>query len=392
LKIYNKKNVLEKSLERIRYLFDEFEDVIVSMSGGKDSTVCFNLCLMVAKEKNRLPLKVMWLDQEAEWQGTVNYMEKIMTMKEVFPFWFQIPMVITNNANLKEKYCYCWEEGKEHLHEKNLISIKENNYGTNRFHDLFKNIIEFHFKNKKACYVVGMRCEESPKRSLTLTSGRKYKDISWCKKINDIHYSFSPIYDWSYVDVWKFINDNCLDYNKVYDAMYSLGISINNMRISSIHHETSIQSLLIMQEIEPKLWEKVSVKINGANSIKHLKSNSFICPKDLPYMFDSWDEYCEYLIDNLVFEKENKIKLIKIKNKYKEKLIDDLIRIELNKTVINTILSNDYDFTKLVNFWIRPEVNDYRRFKEKKYHINQIKNKYIPDEEKGELLEWLRNS
>ena len=89
--IYLENTVYEESLERLRLVFDNHDDVIVSMSGGKDSTVLFELALMVAKEKNRLPLKVFWLDQEAEWQGTVDYMKSIMYRSEVEPFWFQIP-------------------------------------------------------------------------------------------------------------------------------------------------------------------------------------------------------------------------------------------------------------------------------------------------------------
>ena len=42
------------------------------MSGGKDSAVLFNLAMTVAKERNRLPLKVFWLDQEAEWKIHIN--------------------------------------------------------------------------------------------------------------------------------------------------------------------------------------------------------------------------------------------------------------------------------------------------------------------------------
>ena len=56
--IYKEETVFEEALNRIRWIFDEHEDIIVSMSGGKDSTVVFNLALMVAKEKNRLPLEI----------------------------------------------------------------------------------------------------------------------------------------------------------------------------------------------------------------------------------------------------------------------------------------------------------------------------------------------
>lgn len=103
--IYLENNVFDEALNRIRYIFDEFDDVIVSMSGGKDSTVVFHLALMVAKEKNRLPLKVFWLDQEAEWQSTVDYMDCIMRMPEVKPYWFQVPFDFTNGVSPQRMRC-----------------------------------------------------------------------------------------------------------------------------------------------------------------------------------------------------------------------------------------------------------------------------------------------
>jgi predicted phosphoadenosine phosphosulfate sulfurtransferase len=63
---YGNKTVYEMALERIEYIFDEFENVSVNFSGGKDSTVTLNLALTVAEKKGRLPLKVMFIDQEAE--------------------------------------------------------------------------------------------------------------------------------------------------------------------------------------------------------------------------------------------------------------------------------------------------------------------------------------
>ena len=77
MKIYSKNNVLVEAEKRIHRLFDDFENVVVGFSGGKDSTVCLNLTLKIAEERNRLPLKVLWVDQEAEWQGTADYCESV---------------------------------------------------------------------------------------------------------------------------------------------------------------------------------------------------------------------------------------------------------------------------------------------------------------------------
>jgi len=45
MKIFLKENVMEAARRRISWLFDEFDDICVSISGGKDSTVVYNLCL-----------------------------------------------------------------------------------------------------------------------------------------------------------------------------------------------------------------------------------------------------------------------------------------------------------------------------------------------------------
>jgi hypothetical protein len=100
MKILLKENVFDAALNRIRYLFKEFPTVIAGVSGGKDSTVIFNLTMRVARELGRLPLPVFWLDQEAEWTDTVNYCRWLMYQPDVKPLWFQMPMHLDNAASL----------------------------------------------------------------------------------------------------------------------------------------------------------------------------------------------------------------------------------------------------------------------------------------------------
>ena len=83
MKIFLKTNVLEEARKRIEFLFDEFPNIIVGFSGGKDSIATFYLTLEEAKKRNRLPLPVLFVDQEAEWQGTIDLVNDVMRMPEV---------------------------------------------------------------------------------------------------------------------------------------------------------------------------------------------------------------------------------------------------------------------------------------------------------------------
>lgn len=122
MKILLEKDVWEAGLERMNWIFDEFENVVVSFSGGKDSTVIFNLAMKVAKERGRLPLPVLFIDQEAEWNETIEQVRKVMYNPDVRPIWLQMPIKIENGTSFSARYLKCWDEEKPDgwLREKHL--------------------------------------------------------------------------------------------------------------------------------------------------------------------------------------------------------------------------------------------------------------------------------
>ena len=83
MKIYKKTNVYEEALNRVRYLYDEFDEVLVGYSGGKDSTVTLRIAIEVAREKGKLPVKAIFIDQEAEWGAVIEHMREIYNEDEV---------------------------------------------------------------------------------------------------------------------------------------------------------------------------------------------------------------------------------------------------------------------------------------------------------------------
>jgi len=360
--------VREALQKRLELIFNEFEEVVVSVSGGKDSTVLFYEAFRVAKKLGRLPINVFWIDQEAEWQSTEDIIKKWMYKKGVRPFWLQIPMKITNATSMNVDFLDCWNPYKEKdwIRPKDKISIKKNTYGTDRFYELFEAFFKKHFGHKKTATLSGVRAEESPARFLGLTAGNTYKGITWGRKYPEKNLkTFYPLYDWSYLDVWKYIYKNNLEYNKVYEAQYKLGTPIKNMRVSNLNHETAVNNLFEVQQIEPNTHNKILNRITGSHAAtKAGKTNYF--PKTLPYMFKDWREYRNFLLEKLVTNPEHKLG-------FKKTFFSQDLQFEhfsnrkytsILKAHVRGILANDWENSSILhNLWINNESEETQKAK-----------------------------
>ena len=363
-KSYESTNVYEAAVERIEWLFDEFGDnLVVNFSGGKDSTICLHLCLEVARRRGALPLKVMFLDQEAEWRMVIDYIRETFASDEIEAHWLQIPIQISNSTSDKDDWLWCWEEGREWMRPKEPGSIQENVIGQTRFKKVFDAFLLHLFPDEPACYVGGVRGEESPTRMTGLTHYPTYKWATWGRMMNKAagHVTMYPIFDWSYTDVWKAIHDNGWPYAPLYDLQYQHGVPLPRMRVSNLHHETAVKELYYLQEVEPDTWAALTRRLRGVATAGQLKDDAFSVD-ELPGAFSTWVEYRDYLVTHLISEEKQHFyrKRFKDDDIFYDRLTDP---VPVWKVQIKSILKGDWEFTLLHNLSHNPKYSTYRRLK-----------------------------
>lgn len=345
-------NVHQVALERIRWVFEEFDNqVTVSMSGGKDSTVIAELALQVARERDALPLRAIWLDQECELQATADYMSAFLRRPEIEPHWYQVPFRLFNATNHETPWLDVWDPDPAvtWVRDKDPIAYHENDLGADRFVNLLTKIGDRH----GGAMLTGVRAEEATVRRAGLTGQVTHKWVTWGNKSGKNHIRFHPIYDWSYRDVWKAICDGddpdhpgeqSWQYNRIYDLQHQHGVPPHKMRVSNYHHETAIHALFWLQEAEPETWARAVQRLHGINTAGHLGEQDFYVT-ELPFMFRSWQEYRSYLVQNLILKPEDRARF---ENQYERVCarLPWMDRNKISRQAVAALLANDLYFTK----------------------------------------------
>lgn len=356
-------NVYDAARGRMRWLFEEFEgNICVGTSGGKDSTVVAELAIETARELGCLPVKMWWLDQECEYESTVRYQRWMADRPETDFRWYQVPFKLFNAANHDSHWLNVWGEGEEWVRDKEPDSIHTNDFWVGRGE---KRHLEERFKPvlnqigmrvaEGGAVLSGLRAEESPARRLTLTTKPYYKWATWSAggTGNADHpdfYRFSPIYDWTYIDVWKAIEMNGWRYNDFYDQLFRYGGTVHQMRVSNYHHETATNALHYLQEIEPDTWEAATKRLAGLAAYTHQTAAEMrIVRNGLPYMFASWYEYFCHLVNTLIPDEASREKFHAQYRRVKDSL-PGMKEREVSMMMCRSVVANDVFGTKADNF------------------------------------------
>lgn len=316
-KNYLNKDVLTAAKERIAYLFDHFDNVLVSFSGGKDSGVCLNLCYDYAKEKGMLHKLAMYhLDYEAQYQMTTDFVtETFAEFDGIRKYWLCLPIEAQCACRMDGAFWTPWAKeargiwvrdmpDSEYLvSEDNAPFPVERGLTDNQMQDVFAKW--FAGRYGRTAIVIGIRADESMDRYKLVTSTarslhiHRYNGLKWTVDQDDTCCAY-PIYDWAVDDVWIYHAKYDKPYNHLYDLYYQAGQSVHEMRVASPFNNCAMDTLRLYKVIDPANWGKMVGRVNGANfagmygGTTAMGWRTIVLPKG-----HTWKSYCYFLLSTL---------------------------------------------------------------------------------------------
>ncbi len=310
------KDVYTLALERINRTYDIFDNVVVMFSGGKDSTVCLNLTLQVAKERNKLPLQVYFFDEEAIPYETIDYVTRVANEPDVKMNWLCLPVKHRNGCSRNHPHWFPWApEDKEkwtrpYPTHPSVIGLDDIPMFPKKIKERPSvpecNGLLFPPQDwGEVGIIMGIRSEESLTRYRTILQtgeGKRYEDyminlksktaLANCVKV-------CPIYDMKTVDVWSAPKKFNWDYNITYDILEKVGLTHLQQRCAPPYGEEPMRGLWQYSIAFPELWDKMQKRVPGAATAARYANTELYAfgglpdkPKDT-----SWEEFVQYFLN-----------------------------------------------------------------------------------------------
>ena len=314
---YTEQNVYEALQDRLHFLFEEFDNIFVSFSGGKDSGLLLNLTLDF--QKKYYPEKkigVFHQDFEAQYSVTTEYIERTFERikNDAELYWVCLPMATRTALSSYQMFWYPWDDTKEDVWVRPMprypyvINLQNNPITTYRYKmhqiDLAKQFGRWYrisHGGKKTVCLLGMRADESLQRySGILNKRHGYKERNWISRQFKDVWAASPLYDWSKNDVWHANYIFNYDYNRLYDLYFMAGLKLDQMRVASPFNDYAKDSLNLYRILDPEIWSRLVGRVKGANfcaiygKTKALGYRSLTLPEG-----HTWESYTKFLLDTL---------------------------------------------------------------------------------------------
>lgn len=313
----DKYNVYQAAQYRLKTIFEHFDNVYVSFSGGKDSGVLLNLCIDYIRSHGLdRKIGVFHMDYEIQYNDTVKYVDEMLDSNSDILEVYRVcvPFKVATSASMFQQYWRPWEENKRGMWVRDM---PEGCYTSSDFPFFDSKMWDYEFQNKfavwlherkkarRTCCLIGIRTQESFNRWRCIYgnhSSNKFQGRHWILRWTDNHdiCNAYPIYDWRTTDIWTANGKFGWTYNHLYDLYYKAGVSIENQRVASPFITPAISSLHLYKAIDPDTWGKMIGRVNGANFAALYGKTSAAGWKSihLPEGLN-WETYMQFLLSTL---------------------------------------------------------------------------------------------
>ena len=313
MKIYKDQDVLSAARDRYKFIFNNFDNVCFSFSGGKDSSLMIQLANIVAKKLNKV-FDIMYIDLEAQYKHTIEHVYELKELSQIRDFYhIALPLYLRNAVSILQPKWICWKPEDKELWVRDLP--KDSINLTNNYLPFYDRVMEFEefvpsfnkwYADAKGgmCAVgVGIRADESLNRFRTIAIPKNkvmFKNKPWTTQIYTNTFNFYPLYDFKTQDVWGTISLLDLKYNKIYELMYKNGLSIHEQRLCQPYGDDQRNGLDQFKALEADTWEKILNRVNGVNFGNiYCRSYALGNIKSFKPGFMTWEQYTVFLLESL---------------------------------------------------------------------------------------------
>jgi predicted phosphoadenosine phosphosulfate sulfurtransferase len=353
-KIEDERNVLDLARERVAIIFDRFDHVCVSFSGGKDSTCCLNICLDEHRRRHGTPpgvsgprdsgdpevatsrqgeigiggaspegndgdagaaqtwdgakMHVLFYDEEAISYQTEEYVRRVAQLPDVELTWLCLPVRHLNACSPAHPWWYPWDPD---VPDKWVRPMPPEGIGEWPGFPVYPvedrpqvpDATGLFFDPKVhgvVAFVMGIRADESMTRLRAVT---RKKEENWIVQHLGTHdkgnvWKCYPIYDWKTADVWTAPKAMGWDYNQSYDIQELIGIHGSGQRIAPPYGAEPMQMLHMYAKGFPEVWDKMVDRVPGAAAAARYSRTELygFRGRPAPKQGETWQQLIERLL------------------------------------------------------------------------------------------------
>ena len=273
-------NVVEEAERIILESSKKYDYLFVNYSGGKESNILSDIIFRLVEQGKLDPKKLefSFIDEEAMYPCIIEIVEqqyhKAISLGIKFN-WFCLELKhysCLHQLESSESFIL-WEKGKEDVwvRQPPEFAIREHPLANKSLrYQQFLDLYRAQYKCNYGC-LIGLRMNESLQRKMVILKAINNQDNS-----SNLIY---PLYNFTLNDVWLYHKIYKLPLAQCYLNMYSIGTSVNMLRVSQFFALDTFRALVHITKFYTGLYAKVLAREPEAQLAAIYHNTSMFAPR-----------------------------------------------------------------------------------------------------------------